>query len=169
MLCFVYTDWYKDEGKHLEMWDYMQISWHHFIWEIWAPSHLGIQWYIGAKHWVFVEFTYVPEISILRICLMNSQAITSIDFIKIFEMSSHFIISMLAWNTVCGPGWHWTHKTPPASASQVLGLRECSPTPGFLIFLKHIKFKPLNLKLKDNSLTSKMESTRNLHWHNYMY
>jgi hypothetical protein len=52
--------------------------------------------------------------------------------------------------SLCSPGCPGTHsvdqaglklRNPPASASQVLGLKACATTPGCISFYKHLNFK----------------------------
>jgi hypothetical protein len=42
-----------------------------------------------------------------------------------FKTGSFYIV----WNSLCRPGWPQTHRDPPASASQVLGLKVCITIP----------------------------------------
>ena len=39
-----------------------------------------------------------------------------------------FSVPLLSWNSLCRPGWPQIHSDPPASASQVLGLKMCTTT-----------------------------------------
>ena len=34
----------------------------------------------------------------------------------------------MSWKLLCRPGWPWTHRDPPVSASQVLRLQVCTTT-----------------------------------------
>ena len=43
-------------------------------------------------------------------------------------------LPQLAWNSLCRPGWPWTHSALPASASWVLGLKACTTKPGYFFF-----------------------------------
>lgn len=42
------------------------------------------------------------------------------------------------WNKLCSSGWPWTHSYPPASASQVLGLKMFTTMPSFLNKAKRV-------------------------------
>lgn len=35
----------------------------------------------------------------------------------------------MTWNSLCRPGWPWTHNNPPASASWVLEFKVCTTMP----------------------------------------
>ena len=43
--------------------------------------------------------------------------------------------SWLSWNSLCRPGWTWTHEDPPASASCVPGLKACATTVWQLVYI----------------------------------
>ena len=48
-------------------------------------------------------------------------------FVFIFETSFLCVTVYRSWNSPCGPDWPKTHRDPPASASQLLGLKVCAP------------------------------------------
>jgi hypothetical protein len=49
-------------------------------------------------------------------------------FYFVFETVLPYNPGWLAWNSLCLPGWPQTHRIPPTSASQLLGLNACNLT-----------------------------------------
>ena len=44
-------------------------------------------------------------------------------------------VSLCSFDLGCRPGWPQTHRDPPVSAFQVLGLKACVSTAQFLLFV----------------------------------
>ncbi|CAO2628824.1 hypothetical protein LEMLEM_LOCUS20187, partial [Lemmus lemmus] len=51
------------------------------------------------------------------------------------EKSVSLYLWSLSYNLLCRPGWPQTHRDPPVSASQVLGLKVCSATANKHLYL----------------------------------
>jgi hypothetical protein len=69
----------------------------------------------------------------LVVCVEGVGIVIAVVFIYLFVCLFVYFRHYLAfqvWNSLCSPGWSETHRDPPASASQVLGLKVCATTPG---------------------------------------
>ena len=50
------------------------------------------------------------------------------------SLTQFLCVALAAWNSLCRPGWPWTHRDPIASVSQVLGLKVCATTAWYPVF-----------------------------------
>ena len=84
---------------------------------------IGSQWLLGEGIWfsvVTLKLSVLQEI-IPNLSCKQHQLLSLFHF----KTGSHYV-DHLSWNSVYRPGWLWAQRDPPASASQVLGLKVCS-------------------------------------------
>ncbi|GAB1300185.1 Arf-GAP with coiled-coil, ANK repeat and PH domain-containing protein 2 [Apodemus speciosus] len=116
----------------------------------WASINLGITLCIecsGIHRSLGVHFskvrsltldTWEPELLKLM-CELGNDVINRVYEAKLEKMGikkpqpgqrRFLCVAMVSWNSLCRSGWPRTHRDPPASASQVLGLKVCATTTG---------------------------------------
>ena len=63
-------------------------------------------------------------------------ALGGLERIVLFFKTGFLCVALAVLDSLCRPGWPWTHRDRPASASQVLELKSCTNMPAFsCIFL----------------------------------
>lgn len=65
-----------------------------------------------------------------------------------FDTGSHYV-ALANWNLMLRPGWHQTHRAPPAFASPMLQLNLCTIMPSLHVFFMYVFVERHNIYPQD--------------------